>query len=80
MSTQVQADRGESRDPSPSTSSTRSRDQVATIWLNRPEVKNCVNWGLLVQMGEAVEKAGADDDVRSCSSAAAATRSARAPT
>jgi enoyl-CoA hydratase/carnithine racemase len=37
---------------------------VATIWLNRPEVKNCVNWELLVQMGEAVERAGADEDVR----------------
>ena len=22
-------------------------DQIATIWLNRPEVKNCVNWELL---------------------------------
>ena len=28
-------------------------DQVATIWLNRPEVKNCVNWALLTQLGEA---------------------------
>src|SRR4051794_39875193 len=37
---------------------------VATIWLNRPEVKNCVNWGLLVQMGAAIERAGADEDVR----------------
>jgi enoyl-CoA hydratase len=37
---------------------------VATIWLNRPEVRNCVNWDLLVQMGEAIERAGADDDVR----------------
>jgi enoyl-CoA hydratase len=37
---------------------------VATIWLNRPEVKNCVNWGLLVQMGDAIERARADDEVR----------------
>lgn len=37
---------------------------VATIWLNRPEVKNCVNWGLLTQMGEAIKRAGEDDDVR----------------
>ena len=23
-------------------------DGVATIWLNRPEVKNCINWELLM--------------------------------
>ena len=39
-------------------------DQVATIWLNRPEVKNCVNWELLTQMGEAVERAERDSAVR----------------
>ena len=22
-------------------------DHIATIWLNRPEVRNCVNWELL---------------------------------
>src|SRR5918995_1241553 len=38
-------------------------DGVATIWLNRPEVKNCVNWELLTQMAEAVEQAERDDDV-----------------
>jgi enoyl-CoA hydratase/carnithine racemase len=32
-------------------------DGVATIWLNRPEVKNCVNWGLLTQLGAALERA-----------------------
>ena len=32
-------------------------DQVATIWFNRPEVKNCVNWGLLTQFGAALERA-----------------------
>ena len=26
-------------------------DGVATIWLNRPEVKNCVNWDLLTGLG-----------------------------
>ena len=41
-----------------------ARDGVATIWLNRPEVKNCVNWALLTQMGEAVNRAEADDSVR----------------
>ncbi len=40
------------------------KDQVATIWLNRPDVKNCVNWELLTQMAEAVERAEQDDDVR----------------
>src|SRR3989337_3598357 len=39
-------------------------DGVCTIWLNRPEVMNCVNWGLLTQLGEAVDRAGADDAVR----------------
>ena len=39
-------------------------DGVATIWLNRPEVKNCVNWGLLTQLGAALERAEDDDDVR----------------
>jgi len=39
-------------------------DHVATIWLNRPEVKNCVNWALLTQLGAAVERAERDDDVR----------------
>ena len=34
-------------------SSTRSMDGVATIWLNRPEVKNCVNWDLLMGLGAA---------------------------
>jgi enoyl-CoA hydratase len=37
---------------------------VATLWLNRPEVKNCVNWGLLTQLGEALERAEADEAVR----------------
>jgi enoyl-CoA hydratase len=39
-------------------------DRVATLWLNRPEVKNCVNWGLLTQLGAALERAEDDDDVR----------------
>jgi len=37
---------------------------VATIWLNRPEVKNCVNWELLTNLGAALERAEEDDDVR----------------
>jgi enoyl-CoA hydratase len=39
-------------------------DGVATVWLNRPEVRNCVNWGLLTQLGAAVERADRDDAVR----------------
>ncbi len=39
-------------------------DGVATIWLNRPEVKNCVNWALLTELGAALERAEDDDDVR----------------
>src|SRR5829696_7766374 len=37
---------------------------VCTIWLNRPQVMNCVNWGLLTQLGEALERAEDDDDAR----------------
>lgn len=39
-------------------------DGVATIWLNRPEVKNCVNWELLIQLGEALDRAEDDEAVR----------------
>ena len=39
-------------------------DGVATIWLNRPEVKNCVNWDLLMGLGAALERAEDDEDVR----------------
>ena len=39
-------------------------EQVATIWLNRPEVKNCVNWGLLEQLGATLERAERDPEVR----------------
>src|SRR6478609_1368275 len=39
-------------------------DGVCTIWLNRPHVMNCVNWGLLTQLGAALERAEDDDDVR----------------
>ena len=39
-------------------------DHIATIWLNRPEVRNCVNWELLSQMAQRVEQAAEDPDVR----------------
>lgn len=38
------------------------RDNIAWIWLNRPEVKNCVNWDLLTQMGAAVDRAENDPE------------------
>src|SRR3954453_4216511 len=37
---------------------------VATIWLNRPHKKNCINWELLIALGEALDRAEEDDDVR----------------
>ena len=37
---------------------------VATIWLNRPQVKNCINWTLLMGLGEMLDRAEEDDDVR----------------
>jgi enoyl-CoA hydratase/carnithine racemase len=39
-------------------------DHVATIWLNRPHVKNAVNWDLLTQMADRIEEAAEDPDVR----------------
>jgi enoyl-CoA hydratase/carnithine racemase len=39
-------------------------EQVATIWLNRPEVKNCVNWETLEQLIDAVERADRDPEAR----------------
>jgi enoyl-CoA hydratase len=39
-------------------------DHVATIWLNRPHIRNAVNWELLTQMAARVEEAADDDDVR----------------
>src|SRR4051794_2087084 len=37
-------------------------DGIATIWLNRPEVKNCVNWELLIGLGAALDKAEEDPE------------------
>src|SRR4051812_4063850 len=36
----------------------------ATIWLNRPEGKKCVNWALVTELGRAFDRAEDDDDVR----------------
>ncbi len=37
---------------------------VATIWLNRPEKKNCINWELLIALGKALDRAEDDEEVR----------------
>ena len=37
---------------------------IATIWLNRPEVKNCINWETLIGLGEALDRAEDDDEAR----------------
>lgn len=39
-------------------------DHVATIWLNRPHIRNAVNWQLLTEMAARVDEAAEDDDVR----------------
>jgi enoyl-CoA hydratase len=39
-------------------------NNVATLWLNRPEKRNCINWEMLNEMAEAIKKAEEDDDVR----------------
>src|SRR6201994_2955834 len=37
-------------------------DGIATIWLNRPHVKNCFNWEQLTTFGAALDRAEEDDD------------------
>ena len=37
---------------------------IATIWINRPEVKNCVSPEVLVKLGECGRRAEADERVR----------------
>ena len=39
-------------------------DGIATIWLNRPHKRNCINWDLLMKLGEALDRAEEDDDAR----------------
>ena len=39
-------------------------DGIATIWLNRPHVRNCFNWEQLTTFGAALERAEEDDDAR----------------
>lgn len=40
------------------------KDGIATIWLNRPHKKNCINWELLMKLGAALERAEEDDEAR----------------
>jgi enoyl-CoA hydratase len=37
---------------------------VVTIWLNRPEVRNCINWETLVALADAVDRAEKDEEAR----------------
>jgi len=39
-------------------------DGIATIWLNRPHVKNCFNWEQLTTFGAALDRAEDDDGAR----------------
>lgn len=39
------------------------RDRVCTLWLNRPQKKNCVNLSLLEELERLVQRAEADDQV-----------------
>ena len=39
-------------------------NQVATVWLNRPEVHNAFNEGVISELQRAFEDLGADDEVR----------------
>lgn len=39
-------------------------NQVATVWLNRPEVHNAFNEGVISELQRALEDLGADDEVR----------------
>src|SRR5947199_6102200 len=63
MSVELQADLV-GAEPAPEFVQYEVADKVATLWLNRPEVKNCVNWDLLIQLGAALDRAEDDDDVR----------------
>jgi enoyl-CoA hydratase len=40
------------------------KDSVAWIWLNRPHVKNAVNWELLTNLGKALDRAEEDESAR----------------
>jgi 2-(1,2-epoxy-1,2-dihydrophenyl)acetyl-CoA isomerase len=40
------------------------QDHVATITLDRPEVKNAMSWVMFGEIGDAFERAGNDDTVR----------------
>ena len=40
------------------------KDGVATIWLNRPHIKNCISWGMLMGMAECTQLAEKDDNVK----------------
>jgi len=40
------------------------KNGVATLWLNRPHIKNCINWDMLMRMGECTKLAEKDENVK----------------
>lgn len=39
------------------------KNGVATMWLNRAQKKNCINWEMLMEMAEAINEAAEDESV-----------------
>ena len=39
------------------------KNRVATLWLNRAEKKNCINWEMLNEMATAINEAAEDDSI-----------------
>ena len=37
---------------------------VATLWMNRPHIKNCISWEMLMRLDECCKAAEADDNVK----------------
>ena len=40
------------------------RDRVATIWINRPDVRNALNEFVIGELDEALTALGVNDDIR----------------
>jgi methylglutaconyl-CoA hydratase len=58
----------------------RPRAHVAEVWLNRPEVRNAFNDGVIAELTAAFTTLGADPELRAIVLAATARPSAPAPT
>jgi methylglutaconyl-CoA hydratase len=42
----------------------QTRDRVATVWLNRPEVRNALNETVIAELDESLTALGANSDIR----------------